>query len=135
MLSRFTEHLLLQTNPEQFFTDAGRKRATRPGELTADDIELALAQLRQVLARPTDHRWFGELVTEPRYDIELHPKELSRARDRLHKAQAQPRAGLGAALLQAHEALQHALAVLGRDAGAAVSHRYDDRVLALGEVD
>ena len=85
MLSRFTEHLLLQTDPEQFFTDAGRKRATRPGELSADDLELALAQLRAVLAQATDHRWFGELLTEPRYDIELHPKELSRARTRLRK--------------------------------------------------
>lgn len=83
MFSRWTEQLLLQAEPEQFFTDVSRAPATRPGELTSDDIDRALAQLRQMLAQPADNRWFGELVTEPRYDVELHPKELTRARKRL----------------------------------------------------
>ena len=44
------------------------------------------------------------------------------ARDRGNEAQAQARAGLRAAFLQAHEALQRALAVFRRDAGSAIGH-------------
>jgi 50S ribosomal protein L16 3-hydroxylase len=80
MLSRWSEQLLQQIDPQLFFSDAGRNIATRPGELVRIDIDHALAQLHDLLARPTDHRWFGELVTEPRYDIELLPRELARAR-------------------------------------------------------
>jgi 50S ribosomal protein L16 3-hydroxylase len=104
MLSRWTEQLLLQLDPQQFFTDAGRKPAARPGELAQDDIDRALAQLREVLARPVDNRWFGELVTEPRYDIELHPKPLARARALLRKGPQSIELSAAAKLAWQHDA-------------------------------
>ena len=54
---------------------------------------------------------------------------------RLHEAQPEPSAGFGAALLQAHEALQHALAVLRRDAGSIVGDGDLDRLGMIAQVD
>ncbi|MEZ5573239.1 MAG: cupin domain-containing protein [Halioglobus sp.] len=80
MLSRCTDDVLLHLDSQQFFGDAGRDQASRPGELSRDDLERAAMQLRQVLDNATHDRWFGELVTEPRYDFEPESRELGHAR-------------------------------------------------------
>lgn len=76
MLSRWTDELLEQMDPDQFYCDAGRSSAGRPGELHERDLERAMEQLRAVLDRPRGNRWFGELVTEPRYALEPDPQEI-----------------------------------------------------------
>lgn len=79
MLSRWADQLLLHIEPEQFYGDAGRAPSTRPGEIHPGDLKQALAQLHQALDRAEGTEWFGELVTEPRYDIELDHGELAQA--------------------------------------------------------
>lgn len=76
MLSRWTDELLEHMAPEQFFRDARRSPAARPGELHSRDMEHAIAQLRHALDQQHADRWFGELVTEPRYTVEPQPAEL-----------------------------------------------------------
>jgi len=83
MLSRWTDQVLSQVDSQQFYTDTGREPATRPGELSDYDMYHAMAQLRNALEQPSAFRWFGELVTEPRYDIEPDPDEVAEACARL----------------------------------------------------
>jgi 50S ribosomal protein L16 3-hydroxylase len=77
MLSRWTDELLEKMEPDTFFCDAGRSAVKRPGELQARDLARAMEQLRQAMNQPRSNRWFGELVTEPRYTIEPDPAEVS----------------------------------------------------------
>lgn len=84
MLTRWTDQLLLQMGTEQFYRDAGRAPAIRPGEIQGSDNEKALAQLHRALDQAVNNAWFGELVTEPRYDIELDEQELADAQALLH---------------------------------------------------
>lgn len=84
MLTRWTDQLLLQMDGEQFYRDAGRAPATRPGEIHTHDNEQALAQLHRALDQAVSNEWFGELVTEPRYDIELDEQALADAQALLH---------------------------------------------------
>lgn len=67
LLSRFADSALEAMAPDAFFTDAGRERSRRPGEIEAPDIERARKLALNALAGSSDSRWFGELVTEPRY--------------------------------------------------------------------
>ena len=83
MLSRWSDQLLLQMTTEQFYSDTDRAAATRPGEIHADDIRLALAQLQRALRHSAGNQWFGELVTEPRYDIEPDEEDIAEALDLL----------------------------------------------------
>jgi 50S ribosomal protein L16 3-hydroxylase len=80
MVSRWADQLLQQMAPGQFFQDAGRAPAARPGEIQATDLEQVRNQLRAALDSAMSSRWFGELVTEPRYDITLDEDELAGAR-------------------------------------------------------
>ncbi len=90
----------------------------------------SVAILRLVPLRQKTLRRYSSLETlrerqddaQARRDCPRARPPTMQARDRLHKAQAEPRAGLGAALLQPHEALQDALAILRRDARPAVGH-------------
>lgn len=67
MLSRFTDDALERLDPEQFFQDAGRSRVAAGGEIAAEDVASAKAQLIDAIATLEDSgRWLGELVTEPR---------------------------------------------------------------------
>jgi 50S ribosomal protein L16 3-hydroxylase len=84
LVSRWTEQLLMQSDEEQFYRDAGRAPSTRAGEIATADLERALAQLRDALAQNVSNQWFGELVTEPRYDIEPEQEETERAAALLH---------------------------------------------------
>jgi 50S ribosomal protein L16 3-hydroxylase len=79
MLSRCTDELLLQMNGEDFFRDAGRAHATRPGEIDTKDIGQAVTQLHRALDQAKEHNWFGELVTEPRYEIETDEDDIAEA--------------------------------------------------------
>ena len=83
MLSRWTDQLLLQMDGEQFYSDTGRAPATRPGEIDANDIKEALAQLRRALDQNVSSQWFGELITEPRYDIEPDQDDIADAQNLL----------------------------------------------------
>ena len=84
IISRWTDQLLLQSDEEQFYRDAGRAPSTRAGEIAAVDLQRALAQLRDALAQNVDNHWFGELLTEPRYDIDADQDELEQASALLH---------------------------------------------------
>ena len=67
MVSRWVDQLLEQLDSDQFYRDAGQASVTRPGEIRPRDMERALAQLQAALDQDPDNHWFGELVTEPRY--------------------------------------------------------------------
>jgi 50S ribosomal protein L16 3-hydroxylase len=84
MLARWTDQLLLQLD-EQFYSDAGRAPATRPGELHANDVQQALAQLLRALDENAGYQWFGELVTEPRYDVEVDQELITDAHNLLQE--------------------------------------------------
>lgn len=85
MLSRWTDQLLLQITPDIFYGDAGRAASTRPGEIHEDDVQAALAQLRSALDQAVPSQWFGELVTEPRYDVEPDQRDVVRSLKLLRK--------------------------------------------------
>jgi 50S ribosomal protein L16 3-hydroxylase len=84
MLTRWTDQLLLQMDSEQFYSDAGRAAATRPGEIHINDVQHALTQLHRALEQTVGQQWFGELITEPRYDVEPDEDELAEAHALLH---------------------------------------------------
>ncbi|CAA0118850.1 50S ribosomal protein L16 3-hydroxylase [Halioglobus japonicus] len=88
LVSRWTDELLLQTDDERFYRDAGRAPCTRAGEIESADVERALSQVRRALEQNVDSQWFGELVTEPRYDSEPDPDEQEQASTLLHNGAA-----------------------------------------------
>ncbi|MCR9104609.1 MAG: cupin domain-containing protein [Gammaproteobacteria bacterium] len=70
MAARWLDDKLANAEPDIFFTDAGRSAQGRPGEICAADITRAHQQLRRALDDTTSpDTWFGELVTEPRYEL------------------------------------------------------------------
>ncbi|MCB1688241.1 MAG: cupin domain-containing protein [Halioglobus sp.] len=79
MITRWTDQLLLQMDVEQFYRDAARTPASLPGELHPTDVRHAVAQLRAALDQTVGNQWFGELVTEPRYDVEIDEDEVAAA--------------------------------------------------------
>jgi 50S ribosomal protein L16 3-hydroxylase len=79
LLSRWTDQLLSQITADTFYSDAGRAASARPGEIQEDDVQAALAQLRSALDQAVPSQWFGELVTEPRYDVEPDEDEVAEA--------------------------------------------------------
>ena len=68
LVSRFTDALLEHIEPDLFYRDTGLEPTTRPGEIRPRDLERAAAQLQAALDQAAENRWFGELVTEPRYE-------------------------------------------------------------------
>ncbi|MBN7798806.1 cupin domain-containing protein [Parahaliea mediterranea] len=70
MLARLADAALEHNDPDHFFSDPGRAPATRPGELSTADLALARVQALALLESTASPRWFGELVTEPRYPAE-----------------------------------------------------------------
>ncbi len=83
MVSRWVDRLLEQLDPELFYRDLHCEPAVRPGEIRPRDLERAMAQLQAALDQAEDNRWFGELVTEPRYDPDPGPGEADAVRARL----------------------------------------------------
>ena len=80
MVSRWADQLLEQMDVEQFLADRGRAPVERPGEIAQVDLEDARRRLRSALDSAIDDRWFGELVTEPRYPPEPADAGLAQAR-------------------------------------------------------
>ncbi len=83
MVSRFVDQLLEQLDPDQFYHDAVQVAATRAGELRPRDLDRALAQLQGALDQASGNHWFGELVTEPRYETYPDDDDLGEARQLL----------------------------------------------------
>lgn len=79
MLARWADQLLAAIDDDAFFCDAQRQPSVAAGEITREDRERARATLRQAIEQLEDDRWFGELVTEPRYDCTLDAAELAEA--------------------------------------------------------
>ena len=80
MVSRWADDLLEKLDPELFFRDPGIEAAARPGEIRPRDMERVRAQLRAALDQSTDSRWFGAMVTEPRYEFDTDDDDLAEAR-------------------------------------------------------
>ncbi len=80
MVSRWVDQLLEQLDSDQFYRDAGQASVTRPGEIRPRDMERALAQLQAALDQDPCNHWFGELVTEPRYEPAPDDDELAEAK-------------------------------------------------------
>ena len=76
LLSRFTDSALETIPPDTFFTDAGRANPSRPGEIEAADVERARQIAIAALQSNEQSRWFGELVTEPRYPADEQLEEV-----------------------------------------------------------
>ncbi|MEH6587796.1 MAG: cupin domain-containing protein [Halioglobus sp.] len=80
MVSRFTDALLDQLEPDLFFSDARLEPATRAGEIRPRDLERVNAQIQAALDQANGSHWFGELATESRYDQFPDDDELAEAR-------------------------------------------------------
>jgi 50S ribosomal protein L16 3-hydroxylase len=80
MVSRWVDRLLETMDPDLFYSDALQESVTRPGEIRPRDLERALAQLQGALDQEVDTHWFGELVTEPRYEPGADGDDLAEAR-------------------------------------------------------
>ena len=82
MVSRWADRLLESIDPEIFFQDPASEVVVpaRAGEIRPEDMARARSQIRAALDKAADNHWLGELVTEPRYDIEIYPDEIARAR-------------------------------------------------------
>ena len=79
MVSRWADQLLEQMAAPDFYRDARQEPATRAGEIRPRDLERAMAQLQAALDQASGNHWFGELVTEPRYDMVELDCELDEA--------------------------------------------------------
>jgi 50S ribosomal protein L16 3-hydroxylase len=77
MVSRWADHLLERQSTEVFYRDAGSSSDTRPGEIAPPDLEQVQKVLTQALQQPLDNLWFGELVTEPRYELTPADEDIS----------------------------------------------------------
>ncbi|MDX1736152.1 MAG: cupin domain-containing protein [Halioglobus sp.] len=70
VLSRCVDAALEEMDPDTFLTDAGRGAADG-GAIDPDDLERAQRQVRRLLEQlPRSADWFGELLTEPRYELQ-----------------------------------------------------------------
>lgn len=85
MVSRWADQLLQGLEPDQFYRDTRRSPMSRPGEINTRDLERAAAQLQAALDQGGDNHWFGELVTEPRYETSPDEDELAEARAELRE--------------------------------------------------
>lgn len=83
LVSRFADHLLEQIDAGQFYSDARLEPASRPGEIRPRDLERVQAQIQAALDQACGDRWFGELVTEPRYEPTPDDDDLAEARAEL----------------------------------------------------
>ncbi len=70
LLARLTDQLLAADKGDQLYRDPGRAACTRAGEISIPDIERARQQLMALFETDTSPEWLGELVTEPRYELE-----------------------------------------------------------------
>ena len=104
LVSRFTDKLLDQLDPELFYTDPGLETSTRAGEIRPRDLERVAAQLQAALDQASGNHWFGELVTEPRYELFPDDGELAEAKATLADNPARVSLHGAAKLAWQHEA-------------------------------
>jgi 50S ribosomal protein L16 3-hydroxylase len=83
MVSRWVDSLLANMDPELFYSDSHIEPVSRAGEIRPRDLQRVMAQLQAALAQDSDNHWFGELVTEPRYDLCSDDEDLAGAGDLL----------------------------------------------------
>ncbi len=84
LLSRWTDDLTEKLDPELLYRDPPLTPASAAGEITHNSVRAALAQLQSLLEQaPENPDWFGELVTEPRYDDLEPPPRCTLAADAL----------------------------------------------------
>lgn len=83
MVSRFTDKLLEQMDDEQFYRDTRLEPVSRPGEIRPRDLQRVRAQIQAALDQASGDHWFGELVTEPRYEMAPDDDDLAQARAEL----------------------------------------------------
>ena len=67
IVSRWVDRLLEQLPDDEFYVDPRLEPAARPGELRPRDMQRVMAQLQGALDQASGNRWFGELVSEPKY--------------------------------------------------------------------
>ena len=82
-MSRFADQLLESIDSDEFYVDARLEPASRPGEIRSRDLERVQAQLQAALDQASGDHWFGELVTEPRYELMPDDDDLAEARAEL----------------------------------------------------
>lgn len=70
IVSRWADTLLAELDPELFYRDPGLAPVTRPGEIQQQDLKRAQAIVHEIVTQKLADHWFGELVTEPRYDTQ-----------------------------------------------------------------
>ena len=80
MVSRWADRLLERLDPDLFYSDSHIEPVTRAGEIRPRDLERVRAQVQAVLDEEIDNHWFGELVTEPRYDRITDNDDLAEAK-------------------------------------------------------
>jgi 50S ribosomal protein L16 3-hydroxylase len=118
LLSRRVDAYLEQANAEHFYRDPPLSTGTRPGEIRQRDLNSAKDQLLAALAEQIDESWFGELLTEPKYELDQYraeavpnPSELRQPGARLIMAPASKIAwqdmGGGVEVFANGEALPH----------------------------
>jgi 50S ribosomal protein L16 3-hydroxylase len=83
MVSRWADSLLQELEPELFYSDSNIEPVTRAGEIRPRDMERVIAQVQAALDQGTSNHWFGELVTEPRYEAALDDEDLTEAQQLL----------------------------------------------------
>ncbi len=76
MLSRWVDEILETIDPENFYSDAGQSPVGRAGEIRVEDYARVKQQLTSAVEKHISNRWFGELVTEPRYLLEATDEEI-----------------------------------------------------------
>ncbi|MFV8817234.1 JmjC domain-containing protein [Haliea sp. E17] len=81
LVCRLSDSVLESLDDQVFFTDPGRPVAACTGEISLQDLQLARQAVQRALDDSSDDRWFGELVTEPRY--EMHRENWREDRDDL----------------------------------------------------
>jgi 50S ribosomal protein L16 3-hydroxylase len=77
LLSRRVDAYLEQASSERFYRDPPLSMGTRPGEIRLQDLNSAKDQLLAALAEKIDETWFGELLTEPKYDLDQYRAEAA----------------------------------------------------------
>lgn len=85
LLSRRIDAQLEVCPPDLLYTDRGSSVATRAGEIRPEDIARVSDQVAAQISAFSGSSWFGELVTEPRYDVEFSDSDIADAREHLRR--------------------------------------------------
>lgn len=88
LLARLTDAALARSEADNLLADRGRTAATSAGEISPADLDNARRQALALLQDEHAPHWFGELVTEPRYDIDRCDVDEADIRALLNGAEA-----------------------------------------------